>query len=471
MWGLRGRALVAFLASFVLGTPAASALITVTTTSDAGTGAGDCAGADQHCSLRQAFTAAGSGAFISVPAGTYRLTQGELSASNGITVTGAGARTTTIKQTGLQRVILLTGGTVTIQGVTITGGHSESGFGGGIAVDGATVTLRHVAVTGNEDDGFTMGGPTDGAGGGIATLGPSLTIIDSTISGNSARQGTGADAAGGGILSEASLTIVNSTIADNTAAGGTTEGLGGGIYTASPGGGTSLTLANTTVASNTASGSPAVGGNIDVAQSGGAVTTAIRNSIVANGTADSGSQNCASPLTSGGYNLDTTTQCGFAGTGDRQSVAKLGALGNNGGATDTLALLPGSPAINGGNPSGCVDFSANPITTDQRGIHRPQGTRCDIGAFEFRVPVLTGVPRISGTPQVGQKLTCLLPAVQSPDGPATSAVTWLRDGSPVASGRTYVVRGLDRSHRLSCRQRVLDAAGSASATSAAVLIH
>ncbi len=464
--------MIAFLASFALGTPAASALIRVTTRSDAGTGAGDCVGADQHCSLRQAFTAAGTGEFISVPAGTYRLTQGELSTSNSITLTGAGARTTTIKQTGLERVMLLLGGTVTIQGVTITGGHSQSGYGGGIAISGATVTLKHVAVTGNEDDGFIMGGPTNGGGGGIASLGSSLTIIDSTISGNSARNGTGAQAAGGGILSGAPLTIVNSTIADNTAAGGTTQSNGGGIYEASGGGSTSLTLANTTVASNTASGSPAVGGNIDVDLSAGSVTTAISNSIVANGKADAGSQNCVIPLTSAGYNLDTTNQCGFNGTGDRQGVAaKLGALGNNGGATDTLALLAGSPAINGGNTSGCVDFSANPITTDERGIHRPQGTRCDMGAFEFRVPVLTGVPRVSGTPKVGQKLTCLLPAVQSPDGPATSSVTWLRDGATVASGGTYVVRGLDRSHRLSCRQRALNAAGSVSATSAAVLIH
>jgi hypothetical protein len=56
---------------------------------------------------------------------------------------------------------------------------------------------------------------------------------------------------------------------------------------------------------------------------------------------------------------------------------KLGALANNGGTTQTMALLTGSPAINAGNNTGCP-------TTDQRGIARPQGGVCDIGAFEFQ---------------------------------------------------------------------------------------
>jgi hypothetical protein len=51
----------------------------------------------------------------------------------------------------------------------------------------------------------------------------------------------------------------------------------------------------------------------------------------------------------------------------------------------THALLPSSPAIDAGNPAGCKDQNGNLLTTDQRGIARPQGGRCDIGAFELEV--------------------------------------------------------------------------------------
>ena len=64
----------------------------------------------------------------------------------------------------------------------------------------------------------------------------------------------------------------------------------------------------------------------------------------------------------------------------------LGLLQSNGGPTQTHALLQGSPAINSGNPYGCLDFNNDPITTDQRGYSRPGydgDTRCDIGAYEW----------------------------------------------------------------------------------------
>ena len=159
-----------------------------------------------------------------------------------------------------------------------------------------------------------------------------------------------------------------------------------------------LQLSNATLAFNTASndGSPQ-GGNLYIYPSGAGVT--VMNSIIAGGTADNGSENCfgaSGQLASQGYNLENRNQCAFTAPGDRISTpAKLGSLKNNGGSTNTVALLSGSPAINHGNPSGCTDPSSNPpaaITTDQRGVHRPQGKRCDIGAFEFRTPRLAGQP-------------------------------------------------------------------------------
>jgi hypothetical protein len=78
--------------------------------------------------------------------------------------------------------------------------------------------------------------------------------------------------------------------------------------------------------------------------------------------------------------VSKTAGCGFTSQPtDKKDIApKLGALAANGGPTRTLALLPGSPALNQ-IPAPCA------VTTDQRGIHRPQGPKCDIGSFE-RIP-------------------------------------------------------------------------------------
>ncbi|NIO68304.1 MAG: hypothetical protein GTN71_04430, partial [Anaerolineae bacterium] len=99
----------------------------------------------------------------------------------------------------------------------------------------------------------------------------------------------------------------------------------------------------------------------------------LQNTIVAyNGTA-----NCSGGLTSNGYNLDSGNTCGFSATGDQQNTDPLlGPLADNGGDTLTHALLGGSPAIDKGT---CVAG----ITTDQRGVTRPQGDDCDMGAYEY----------------------------------------------------------------------------------------
>jgi hypothetical protein len=91
--------------------------------------------------------------------------------------------------------------------------------------------------------------------------------------------------------------------------------------------------------------------------------------------------NCTGPINeSRGYNLDSGTTCGLTKTTDLTNTnAMLGSLANNGGPTLTMALLPGSPAIDHGGTAanGCP-------ATDQRGVSRPQGPACDIGAYEYK---------------------------------------------------------------------------------------
>lgn len=87
--------------------------------------------------------------------------------------------------------------------------------------------------------------------------------------------------------------------------------------------------------------------------------------------------NASGVINSAGHNLESTNTCGFWGTGDLINTDPLlGPLQDNGGSTHTHALIVPSLAINGGTNSGCP-------ATDQRGISRPQGATCDIGAFEY----------------------------------------------------------------------------------------
>jgi hypothetical protein len=473
-WGARGwLAGIACMVSLLLAASGAGAATTITVTrqDDPDNGLGDCASIDTSCSLREAVNVANSDPSITqitLPAGEYDLKNQVLGLqiAGNLTLAGAGARTTTIKQIRVANVLNIhSGKTVTVQGVTITGGHAIGTIhGGGISNSGA-LTLQDSRVTDNESDGLSG---ASGEGGGIANFGTSLLIIRSTIDGNHADAASGPSAQGGGIYSTSSATIVNSTIAGNTVDGGSGTGSGGGIHML---GGATLNLANSTVAFNTAFGSPAQGGNIDL-EAGPAPSTA-KNSIIADGTADIGSENCIGTLGSEGFNLEDRDECGLDpdSTNQVSKDAKLGQLGDHGGPLATVPLLSGSPAINGGNNAGCRGINFAVLDVDERGVHRPQGPRCDIGAFEFRVPVLKGLPQVSGAPRVGQKLTCLLPAVQSADGPSTVGVAWLRNGAFVTNGRSYVVRAADRGHALRCRFKATNAAGSASATSRAVSVR
>jgi hypothetical protein len=287
-------------------------------------------------------------------------------------------------------------GTLTITNSTITGNVAREevyGFGGGVSNLG-TLTIYTSTISGNRAD----------AGGGIFTTG-TLTIYTSTISGNSSGNNAGI---GGGIFQDGggTLTINNSTISSNI---GTFYGAGIGAANV-----TTLTINNSTISGNsgslygagiykwrgagnggtvsinnsTISGNSAIyyggGGGIEFAD-GDALT--LQNTIVANnsgGNCDTGPYGAI--ITSNGYNLSSDDSCSLTGPGDMNNTdPKLGKFGKYGGPTRTILLLPGSPAIDAGNPNGCTDDKGKLLKTDQRGWPRPgkyDTGGCDIGAFE-----------------------------------------------------------------------------------------
>ncbi len=390
-WGLvRALCLLVAVAALALVqlTPTAYAGPPFTVTKTADTADGVC---NADCSLREAVIAANAGggeSGIVVPPGTYSLTiagatsaTGDLDLLVDVTITGAGADITIIDATALgpYRVLRVASGvTAEVSGVTIRGGTGDPD-GGGIYNSGI-LTLSSSTVSLNYAPGVT------GRGGGIANIG-TMTINNSTISSNVA------DYAGGGIANGGNLTINNSTISPNSAgvAGG---GIANGLL---------VTINNTTMSGNSAFGG--FGGGIFDDPAAFIHFVTLKNTLLSNGTGG----NCGgSPVISAGYNLSIDASCasGLTGTGDLNSTgpAMLGPLAYNGGPTQTHALLSGSPAVDVGS---CTDSNLNPVTADQRGVARPQGAACDIGAFEGCADadgdgVCTTVDNCPATPNANQ---------------------------------------------------------------------
>jgi hypothetical protein len=220
--------------------------------------------------------------------------------------------------------------------------------GGGIYNDGGTVEVTGSLLAGNK-----VTGPTS-QGGAIANNAGSIILNRVALINNSAI------GSGGGIYSIDSLTLTNVTLSGNQS----TNNGGGGIYQGKGNG--SLNFV-------TAVGNTGIFGG-GVYNDGNLATLFLQNTLLSNNTGG----NCDGVVSSSGHNLSSDNNCGlFVQPGDKiNTPALLGPLANNGGQTLTHLLLPGSPAINGGQ---CVVG----VTVDQRGALRPVGPACDIGAVEY----------------------------------------------------------------------------------------
>ncbi len=293
-------------------------------------------------------------------------------------------------------------GTVTVANSTISGNTADRSGGGiqsGLQSNGGSgpVTVTNSTISGN----------TAGLdGGGIYNFLSDLTVIGTTVSGNSAEDW------GGGIDNplerdaNSLLTVVNSTISGNQA------NYGGGLEG-------EMTVANSTISGNQANYGGGIMGEMTVANStisgnkskndGGGIwinsfgNDYLANTIVAGNTDQSGDANDIGGgqgivFATGTYNLIGTGGSGGVTNGvngNQVGVANpgLGALADNGGPTLTMALLPGSPAIEAGDITQIpIDPSTGlPLTTDQRGFARIVNGTVDIGAFEDQVVVTTPV--------------------------------------------------------------------------------
>jgi len=251
-----------------------------------------------------------------------------------------------------------------------TGAHNA--YGGGMYNQDA-MTMTNCTISGNS----TYGGPSSpGQGGGLFLIGKATTIRNSTISDNRA-------VVGGGIYHGGyPLALINDTISGNSS-----DGNGGGLHN---GGGTTG-LFNVTVTQNLANADDS-GGGVGGGISNGSGTLTVINSIIADNTLiiptlpypTLDTDECAGTITSQGYNIMVWVNSSNCTVGGPYSTddPQLGALQFNGGPTRTHAIFPGSSALDTGNPAGCTDDLGAPITADQRGVHRPHGPACDIGAFE-----------------------------------------------------------------------------------------
>jgi cysteine-rich repeat protein len=274
---------------------------------------------------------------------------------------------------------------------------------GGAGVDGQFLDpfeLVRSSIVGNHGGGVVLSGS-------VLLGGVSATVTDSTIDSN-AGAGFAANAsdlvsierstisrnAGGGVRVGNACTSggVRLLITDSTISGNSTADSGGGVW-GSGVWGFSLTLDHDTIVTNRADADGdgvGDGGGVSFAFCPGSVSASATGTILS-GNIDYGGEapDCAGLLVSGGSNLvGSLSGCSFTGgTGDLVGVAPaLGPLADNGGPTLTHALLAGSPAIDGaGTCSG----------TDQRGVSRPQGGACDIGAYEFACG--------NGTVEVGEQ--------------------------------------------------------------------
>jgi hypothetical protein len=356
--------------------------ITVTNLNDNGEG-----------SLREALEAIASGGTITfdpaLAGGTIELA-GPLDPPNPVVIDGSAAPGINLNGGGLDRVLIVDAGVdVTVTEMTLTNGY---GFQlAGCVLNNGALTLDHAIITGctmTTDAGdFWQGG-----GGIYNGDGATLNLIDSTVSDNTAQWSGGgvysffntttnvvrstisgnlSNDVGGGLRLLGNAEIVNSTISGNTSTGWH----GGAIFQTDG----DISVLNSTIANNVAPDwAPST---LFIGQFGGGFvpTLTLTNTIITGNqwyACEKFASGTTGNVVSGGNNLVQDDSCNPVGSDLIVGDALLGPLADNGGPTLTHALLSGSPALDAADPAACP-------ATDQRGVARPQGAGCDVGAFEL----------------------------------------------------------------------------------------
>ena len=380
---------------------------------------------------------------------------------------------------------VMPGHSVEINGLTISGAHITGDNGGGILNDNSTLTIAHCTVNGNaivsvssnnfgggihnsgtmtldqvivNNNNAVWGGQGSGvpSGGGISNTG-TMTIIAGTVQSNFGFWSAGGiyntgmltitgsmivnnqtgnpghfGAYGGGIVNGGTMTIQDSTISGNTALGGDLQGgEGGGIS------GNNNTIINSTITGNSALRGGGVAGGGNIAHTTFSTNSAIRdggalyltsplelgNTILKAGVSGVNIFNNGGSFITHGYNVSSDDGSGLLnGPGDQINTdPMLGPLQNNGGPTFTHALLPGSPAIDMGDPN----FTPPPFF-DQRGpgFVRVFNGRIDVGSFEVQ-PTPTPTATATATPTATSTATATptITATATATATATSTAT------------------------------------------------
>jgi hypothetical protein len=357
--------------------------------------------------------------------GTIRLTSNPIAVIDDLTIAGPGAASLSVS--GNQSHVIFgvfrissAPMTLDLHGLTLTEGK---GSGGALFVSGATVNVADTVLSRNTGSGN---------GGAIENSGGHVTVTDSSFLGNSAFAGGAIENSNGG-----TLTIARSTFTENTALPGgaianngstvaivnstfvgNSAGTGGALYNLSRG---TMMITNSTFAANSATLSPSGGA---IHNQGFAVT--VENSIFA-------ANGCQGVVTDGGGNLDWPD----SGCPGINSDPRLVTLADNGGPTQTMALRPGSAAIDAALAADCP-------ATDQRGVARPFGAGCDIGAYEFDLvdvtPPVISVPAsvvVNATSAAGAVVSFAASAVDDVDGSVAVACS-PTSGSVFPIGTTQV---------------------------------
>ena len=320
---------------------------------------------------------------------TITLLSGPLTLGKNVTIDGSAAPGLTISGNNTDRVFIVNAGTTAaLKNLTVTKGYGWQ-LAGGILNNGS-LTLDHILLTQNtmatnagdfwqggggiySGDGATLNlidsSVTDNhaawSGGGVYSFfHTTTTIVRSTISGNVSND------VGGAIRSLGNMTITNSTLSGNKSTGWH----GGAIFQTDG----DIAITNSTIADNI--GPDWAPSALFIGQFGGSFvpTLTLTNSIITGNhwyACERFASGTAANVVSGGHNLIQDNSCNPVASDLISVDAQLGPLADNGGPTLTHALLPGSPAIDAADDAVCP-------ATDQRGITRPQGAHCDIGAYE-----------------------------------------------------------------------------------------